>query len=42
MSKEDTEGARTVRGVRDSDWIVQRIPNWEGVETRAWKAVWSS
>ena len=36
------EGERTVRGVMDSEVMVQRRPNWEGVETRVWNAEWSS
>lgn len=42
LEKEELEGWRTVRGVRDSEVMVQRRPNWEGVETRVWNAVWSS
>jgi hypothetical protein len=42
VAKEEVEGSRTVRGVRDSEVMVQRRPNWEGVETRVWNAVCSS
>ena len=42
VANEEVEGSRTVRGVRDSEVMVQRRPNWEGVETRVWNAVWSS
>lgn len=42
MAKEEVEGERMVRGVRDSLAMVQRSPNWEDVETRVWNAVWSS
>ena len=40
--KEEVAGDRTVKGVRDSEVMVQRRPRWEGSDTRDWKAVWSS
>jgi len=41
-SKKAVDGERTVDGIKDSEAMVQRRPRCSGLETRDWKAVWSS